>query len=72
MTQKLLGWRKFIFTALVVLASVILLICGILNGDQFVNLNQIIVPAFIAGNLVETWTKRKATNDNPPNIGPTA
>lgn len=69
MTQRLLGWRKFIFTALVVLISVILLLYGKLTGDQFVSLNQIVVPAFLTSNLIEWVQRRKERNGQPSNSG---
>ncbi len=67
--MKWLGWRKFLFTALVVMTSAILLIYGKITSDNFVSLNQIIVPAFLGANLLERW---KQTDGNTPNNGPTA
>lgn len=67
--QKILGWRKFALTVIVVITSTILLICDIIKGDQWVDLMKVIIPVFLGANLIEHW--RRIKDGNPPNIGPT-
>lgn len=58
--NTLIGYRKTLLTILVFGASVGLLLGGVLTPELFVQLNQIIVPAFLASNVVEHMMDKKS------------
>jgi len=52
------GLRKFLVTLVVFGVSCALLWLGKITSDNWVSLNQIVIPTFIGANLVERWMKR--------------
>jgi len=57
--DSLTGFRKTLVIAFAFISSCILLAVGLLNGDQFVSINQVIMPAYFAANLGEHYMHRK-------------
>lgn len=68
MTQKildrLLGYRKVLITFTVFTVSVILLVGKVITGDQWVELNKFVLPAFLAANLISKFITPKNTTDS--------
>lgn len=56
------GFRKFSLTLLVFTVSVLLLLKGKITSDNWVSLNQIIIPAFLAVNIVSKMIGTKGND----------
>lgn len=51
--ERLIGYRKLALTGSVFVISIFMLWGGLLNADQFVELNKFVIPSFLAANLIE-------------------
>jgi len=57
MLKKILGFRKFIIIALILIVGIIFRISGMLNGIEFVELIKVCAVGFFGANLTEHITK---------------
>jgi hypothetical protein len=53
MLSNLAGYRKVLITLVAFVTSVALLLSGIINADQWVDLNKFVIPSFLGANLIE-------------------
>ncbi len=60
------GFRKWLIVATILLVSVSFLISGHISGAEFVDLHKVVIPSFMAANLLEhgkqalmEWLKAK-------------
>jgi purine-cytosine permease-like protein len=56
----MIGYRKLGLTVLCFGTSVVLLAIGLITADNFVNLNQVIIPAFLGTNVAEHFMERRS------------
>lgn len=64
------GLRKLIVTLCVFTISLVLLVLGKISSAEWIDLNKIVIPAFLAANLGEYWLKKKNDNSRPPQNNP--
>jgi purine-cytosine permease-like protein len=59
----MIGYRKLALTVLCFTTSVILLALGTITADNFVSLNQVVIPAFLGTNVAEHFMERRGYRD---------
>jgi hypothetical protein len=60
--MNLIGYRKLIFAAFAFISSMVLMLCGKMTADQFVALQQWVIPSFMASSIAEKYLDGKKTD----------
>lgn len=60
--MNLIGYRKLLFAAFAFTTSMVLLLLEKLTADQFVALQQWVIPSFMASSIAEKYLDGKKTD----------